>query len=364
MFEANFQDLLGKAKAADCLVVKVESNTVIFGKLEKNIAQKGSIEQIQAWDPRTFIGDRTGRRLFEEIARRAKPVLDANGHQSIAITLPGTMIGTTTLDGSSRLGIFEDINVSELFKELGLPRTSLFHDAECLAVGEALFANGSREATHATASEAPPLLDTFALLLVDEGVGASLFIDGKPYKGAGVAGHIGRLVVEPNGPFNATFATRGTLELFVARPWVSQNIVDAFLAGRGKKGENTSPTTAFRAAIAAAIEHDQRALSYTTLNIGLNDDDPIAKSVFQEAADYLSSAINALITIMNPPLIMIGGRMVSEIPEFYELVLLKARRNAWAGSWNETTISLAKLGAEAQMLGASLINCLSIGEKK
>jgi predicted NBD/HSP70 family sugar kinase len=64
-------------------------------------------------------------------------------------------------------------------------------------------------------------------------------------------------------------------------------------------------------------------------------------------------AINAVITIMNPPLIILGGGMISEIQEFSDMVISYARRNAWAGSWNETTIHVAGPGLDAQIAGAA-----------
>jgi predicted NBD/HSP70 family sugar kinase len=83
-------------------------------------------------------------------------------------------------------------------------------------------------------------------------------------------------------------------------------------------------------------------------------------AVLQDAAQYLSLAVNAIITILNPPLIKMGGGMICEVPEFFQTVVSLARRNAWAGAWNETTIEAATVGREAQIAGATYLLCRKI----
>ncbi|MEP3072498.1 ROK family protein [Maricaulis sp.] len=313
--------------------------TLARGGASAGLAPLGS------WDPRPFLTDQNGRRLFEEISRRldqsAKQVGDIHG---VGLTLPGTLRGESILEGSSRLNIREEVDVTAQFKALGAPPTYVFHDAECMGLGEALSDDNPKVLSHGT----------FALLLVDEGIGASFFIEGKPYRGAGVAGHIGRLVVEQQGTFNPTFASRGTLEVFAARPWVSQNVVNEYLCEKGKTGALAPTASSFRAAVDAAASGSMfRSLTFQQLADGLSSADPVATSVLTDAAQHLSIAMNAIITIMNPPLIVMGGGMILEIPGFYDLVVSHARRTAWAGSWNETTIKVARLGRDAQVNGAA-----------
>jgi predicted NBD/HSP70 family sugar kinase len=216
---------------------------------------------VNTWDPRPFLGDKNGHRIIEEIVRRTRAVVAGSSEKVdyVVLTLPGTVSADSKIEASSRLGITEEVDVAALCDKLNAPRTYLFHDAECQGIGEVIGDKGLAN------GEMPQ--GTFAFILVDEGVGASLFIDGRPYRGAGAAGHIGRLVLEPNGAFNSTFACRGTLEVYAARPWVSQNVVNEYLSERGKLGAPSPTSSTFRAAVAAAAEGDNaRNLSFSQLD--------------------------------------------------------------------------------------------------
>jgi predicted NBD/HSP70 family sugar kinase len=115
-------------------------------------------------------------------------------------------------------------------------------------------------------------------------------------------------------------------------------------------GSNISDT--FRTAVAAAATGDWHGLTVNHIADGMRSRDPIVISVLQDAAQYLSIAINAIITIVNPPTIILGGSMIQDLPDFAESVLSTSRRHAWAGSWNETDIRIASLGRNGQVLGA------------
>ena len=81
--------------------------------------------------------------------------------------------------------------------------------------------------------------------------------------------------------------------------------------------------------------------------------DPVAVSAIDDAARYLGLAINCIITIANPPAIVLGGGMITKVLGFADLVKSYARRFSWALAWNRTTVRIATLGRQAQFLGAA-----------
>ncbi|WP_144118332.1 ROK family protein [Catellatospora sichuanensis] len=300
-----------------------------------------------SWDCTPFLTDPTGLRLAEEMVRRVRTLSGEIGKifDNVVVTLPGTLESHTTVLRSTRLGIREAIDLAAEFKRLGAPQCHVFHDTECLALGEA------RHGALRGAS-LPAAHESFAYILVDEGVGSTIFIDGKVLKGAGSAGHLGRLVVEPDGAYNKTFASRGPLEVFAARPWISQHIVGEYLAEQGKQGAKSPSNNAFRATVAAAAEKDWSALTVRQVDMGMKSEDPIVLTVLENAAQYLGLAVNAVITIVNPPSIVLGGAMIEQLPGFADKIISYARRFSWRLAWNRTTISIATLGRDAQVLGA------------
>lgn len=334
---------------ASALVLQIEATFVnVYKVIIKEAEIQGEPLHIESWDPQPYFSDRKGVRFFEEISRRTQNICLNEQIDCLALTLPGTLDGVTTIEGSSRLGILDSVNVStECMRLCKLP-AYVFHDVECLAIGEFL-------SCMSPPKDKMELMNaTFIYILVDEGVGSSLFINGRPYRGAGVAGHIGRLVMQPCGTFNPTFQSRGTLEVFAARPWVSQNVVNEYLAEKGKSGAQPYTASAFRTAVETAVESKTpQKLSLQIIAAGVKIRDPIVMTVLEDAAQNLGFAINAVITIMNPPLIMLGGGMITGIPGFSQMVVSCARRNAFAGSWNETKIHIAKNGRDAQIIGTA-----------
>jgi len=284
--------------------------------------------------------------LVEELARRVKTACKGVTIDAVAITIPGTVEGNSVVSGSSRLGIHDSIDFTAELHTCGLPPSYVFHDAECLALGEA------RHGMHKDLPSLAPHKENFAYVLIDEGIGCSLFLDGRVHRGAGVAGHLGRLVVQPNGLYNPTFSSRGPLEVFSSRPWISHNIVAEYLSEKDKREMGSNISDTFRTAVAAAATGDWHGLTVNHIADGMRSRDPIVISVLQDAAQYLSIAINAIITIVNPPTIILGGSMIQDLPDFAESVLSTSRRHAWAGSWNETDIRIASLGRNGQVLGA------------
>lgn len=334
------------------VVLAVETNFVIPAVVKVSgdtISDYGP--KISKWDCSKYLDDRTGVRLVEELLRRTRILISSLGKipDGIAVTLPGTLDGNSTVLRSTRLGIREPVNVSDTFRKGNAPPCFVFHDTECLGLGEAI--HGALK----DVEKGPQGKHTFAYVFVDEGVGSTLFIEGKAYKGSGSAGHIGRLVVDPDGQYNPTFFSRGSLEVFSSRPWVSSNIVREFLAQKGKHVEEGEGDKDFRNAILIASEREDKwtALTYSVLAEGLQARDPLAVSVIEDAAKYLGLAINCIITIVNPPAIILGGEMIAQLPGFDESIVSYARRFSWRLAWNRTTIKRATLARQAQILGAA-----------
>jgi len=350
-----------QARFSPCsaLVLQIEATII---KMHRTTIEEGIVRErtcLDSWDPHAFLSDRHGIRLLEEMARRTKSICSNERIDCIALTLPGTLEGTSSIEASSRLGIYESVNVTVECEKLRLPPTYVFHDAECLALGEVLLSSSPLHASMERGRE------TFVYIVVDEGVGSSIFIDGKPYHGAGVAGHIGRLVMHPYGTFNPTFSSHGTLEVFAARPWVSQNVVNEYLAEKDKSGALPANSNPFRAAVAAAANSGKtHLLTFSQLDEGVKGDDTLLLPVLEDAAQNLAIAINSIITILNPPLIVLGGGMITEVSGFSKKVIDYTRRNAFAGSWNETTVQIARAAKDSQVTGAAYFLSHSIAEEQ
>jgi predicted NBD/HSP70 family sugar kinase len=332
----------------ELLIIGIEASIVT--QVRATVRTPGVVPEITrlpSWDPRPFSDDPTGRRLFEEVARHCKQVISSQkgAPPSLAITLPGSIQGTTLLSRSSRLGVMQPLDVGLLFKDLGLSSVCLLRDVDCLALGEqALNTEGT-----------PADNNDFIYILVDEGVGSFIQIFGKSYRGAGHAGPIGRLIVEPDGAYNNSFRCSGPLEVFLGRPSISQNIINLYLIEAGKRGAVGSVSEQFRRAVAVAASNDPKSLPYSVIQQGVTAGDPLALTVIDRAAHYLGIAISSVVTILNPPTIVLAGGVISEFPALTEAALNYARRYSWEQAWNSTTIRLGRSGRDHQYIGAAIL---------
>lgn len=88
---------------------------------------------------------------------------------------------------------------------------SIDNDAKALALGEAWFGAGKK-------------LSNFLAMVISTGIGGGLFIDGQLLDGAaGNAGHIGHVIVEPEGA-DCVCGSRGCLEAEASGPSIGRRL--------------------------------------------------------------------------------------------------------------------------------------------
>ena len=327
------------------LAVHIEADAV---KISLFRCKGSSLELVEgrgsSWDCKSFTVAGDGLRLFEEIGRRVARVIRTTQLQPalIAVGLPGVINGTCEITRSSRLGIFSAVNVAEIFEKQRLPPVELYRDVDCLCA-------------ISKAKDGPAYLaKDFLFVHADEGVGSSIVIGGKNYRGAGYAGPIGRLVVEPDGGFSRVFRSHGPLENYVSRPAISEFMVSLFLSEQNKRNAYEEVSEPFRLALKAASEADARDISYRMMRMGIEAGDPIAQIATDRASKYFGLALSNVITILNPPLIVLSGGLVSSLPTFHKSALEYARKFSWLQAWNSTSFASIHGTGESCALGAAL----------
>lgn len=300
------------------------------------------------WSASEHTGTRNGEHLINEIIRHANLLTEERGVEidGICISLPGAVINSRKVARSSRLGILEESSIIQLVKGKFRDKCFFVNDVDCVAIGEF---------EHIESEMEPNSLDSplsVTNIFVDEGVGSTTVYDGKIQKGAGVGGPLGRIIVEPNGSFNRQFSSRGCLEMYCSRPWVSTNMVERYLTEIDKEGTGTGGCEIFRNSLKTADRNDHSSVQYSMMNSGVTKKDPIAISVINEAARFLGLGISHIITLTNPHLILLSGGMFDNIPGFFDRVNWNARRYTWGLAWNNTKLVLSSKGRDSQMRGA------------
>ncbi len=179
-------------------------------------------------------------------------------------------------------------------------------------------------------------LDDFAFVKVATGIGAGFILHGRIYRGSsGVAGEIGHLTIDPNGPI-CNCGNRGCLSTYVG--------TEALLA-RAKELQPAYPESRL-----AGIEPSIAAIEQAH-----HDDDPLAVRLVQEMAEYLGIAVADLINLINPAAVIMGG----EISRLGERLLAPLRetihRRTFVGSVAAAAICTGELGVRDITLGAATL---------
>lgn len=197
----------------------------------------------------------------------------------------------------------------------GLP-VRVHNDAVCVAAGEHW--QGSGRGTS-------DLLG----MVVSTGVGGGLVLGGRLVDGAtGNAGHIGHVVVEPDGP-SCVCGGRGCLEAVARGPAVA----------------------------AWAVERGWRAPGATARDLA--DDarggHPLARQALARAGTALGIGIASAVHLCDVEVVVVGGGLAQAGPLLFDSLDEAYRRHAGLGFARQARVTLAGLGQEAGLVGAAAL---------
>ncbi|GAA2166987.1 ROK family transcriptional regulator [Actinomadura napierensis] len=175
-----------------------------------------------------------------------------------------------TLSLPSMLSDWTDVDIAERLSErIGLP-VHVGNDANLGALAEWTFGAGHG-------------VDDLIYIMLSDGVGAGLILDGRPYQGAtGAAGELGHIAVVEGG-YVCRCGNRGCLETVVG----AQALTAAFTRTRGP-----DTTIADLVALLAA-------------------DDPGARRVVIDAGHMIGRALADICAMLEPRMVIVGGEVAA-----------------------------------------------------
>ncbi len=213
---------------------------------------------------------------------------------------------------------WKDVPLGALLAErLGLP-IRLDNDVNCCTLAEGRFgaAVGRRD---------------FFWLQVSTGVGGGLVLGGRLYRGGnGMAGEIGHVVLEEDGPPCAC-GRRGCLEALVSGPAIVRRYRAS--GGRAERAEEV-----FAAAAGG---------------------EPGAARLLAEVARDLGRAVAIAINLLDPELIVLGGGVIHGFAPYLEATRAVARARVLRQASGDPAASVplcpTALGGDAALLGAAAL---------
>ncbi len=222
----------------------------------------------------------------------ANPVIANRPVLGIGISIPGIVdIEKGIIRDSSNLHLKNYPIREVLEKELGIP-VILEHDTLAAALAEKYYGAGRG------ASD-------LMYVIVSAGIGAGLIIHNEIYRGSnGMAGELGHVIMERDGQVCAC-GKHGCLEALAS--------VSAMLS--------FSQNVTFRQNAPAIQSSRQVVIEPITVKAVTQaaiQGDTLTQAIINRAADYLALAVNMVVSVLDIPLVIIGGEVVEMGQVFFE----------------------------------------------
>jgi glucokinase len=212
---------------------------------------------------------------------------------------------------------WRDFPLCDRVGELVSAPVALAGDGLCMALGEHWLGAGQGS-------------DAMLGMVVSTGVGGGLVLDGRPFGGrTGNAGHIGHIVVEPDGS-PCTCGGRGCVETVAAGPR---------MVAWARRAGWQAPDDADAAVLAAA------ALA----------GDEIPLEAFERAGQAVGMAIAGAAAVCDLELAVIGGGVAQAGELLFEPVRRALKTHAGLSYLDGLEVRAASLGGEAGLVGAAAL---------
>jgi glucokinase-like ROK family protein len=200
------------------------------------------------------------------------------------------------------------------------------NEANLAALGEAYF-GAARDC------------DNVLYVNITSGVGAGVVLHQEILTGAtGVAGEVGHMTVDPNGPL-CKCGNHGCWETFVSAPAVFRRMRERIAAGQDSMlSEDT-------------LAHFSR-LSVPLVVQAAQSGDNVAAGALHETATFIGIGLANLINVLNPQRVVLGGYLSPAYPAMLEEINAVVRDRALKWSWEAAEIVIAQYGSDASLMGA------------
>jgi glucokinase len=178
---------------------------------------------------------------------------------------------------------------------------------------------------------------------VSTGIGGGLIVDGRPVHGVqGLAGEVGHIVVDPDGPA-CNGGCRGCVEVIASGRGVANAARRRIAAGEHTTTLELAGEDASR--ISGRIVFDAAARG-----------DRVALEIIDDGIRALGIVLGGLLNTFAPEILILGGSVASGgYARYWSKLDAAVRRSALLRYQQEAPIVLSKLGDDVSVLGAAAI---------
>jgi glucokinase len=177
-------------------------------------------------------------------------------------------------------------------------------------------------------------------IFLGTGVGGGIVIDGKIYHGSnGTAGELGHIIIQHGGPVGP-FGLKGSVEALTSRISVINRIKNEI-----KKGKKSSLELHLKSG---------KKIGSSLLAEAYRSGDAVTRKAFHRAAEFVGVTAGSLINLLAPDVVVLGGGVVSAIPEaIVPIAKQVAFEIALESNRLTSRVEPAALGDDSGALGAA-----------
>lgn len=182
-------------------------------------------------------------------------------------------------------------------------------------------------------------------IFVGTGIGGGIVSRGKLYEGCrGAAGEVGHIVLESNGP-RCGCGRHGCAEALASRTAMERDVRVAI-----KNGSKSCVLDLMR-------ERNKERMTSSIIVRALKKNDRLMRDVLRRAEHYLGILVAAVVNMMDPECVVIGGGVAERLQEDFVAPIRKTAREYFLcpREVSKVKIVAAKLGDNAGALGAVVL---------
>jgi glucokinase len=181
-------------------------------------------------------------------------------------------------------------------------------------------------------------------VFVGTGIGGGVVINGEVVSGcSNTAGEIGHITVDRHGP-QCTCGNYGCMEA-LAGGWG--------IAQQARLAISADPVAG--AELLQMVHGKLEDISARTVSRAYRQGDPLAGKVISQAEDALIAGMTTLVNAFNPCRLILGGGVISGLPELVERLDRGVRMRALTAATRSLEVLHAKLGDDAGVVGAAAL---------
>ena len=267
--------------------------------------------------------------LLRSISQFLEEYSDLTKCIGISIVSPGIIdVDKGIIYENTKLKL-ENIPLKEIVEKRFKLKTWLENDANAIALAEKQFGAYKK-------------FKNLVYVTIGDGVGAGIIINGSIFRGRnGGTGEFGHTSIDRNGIY-CDCGNRGCLENYVNWPAIYSKVSSSVVQGK-------------HTMMLELTEGDINRLTPSIFRYALKKDDQLAKEIMEDTAGYLATGIVNLVNLLNPDVIIFGGKVAYDNYFLLSRVKKIVFENALAILTNKLEIRPTSLGEDFRLIAAATI---------